>query len=108
MDITINARHCTVPESLRNQAAQRLTRLDRIGAGITSATVIFEGAANSRRVEARLSVAGGPPVVSHGEDATLRGALDGALTRLERQLKRRRKRALDKRSRGPSRRLIDA
>lgn len=107
MDITINARHCTVPESLRNQAIQRLTRLDRIGAGITSATVIFDGAASSRRVEARLAVAGGPPVVSHGDDATLRGALDGALSRMERQVKRRRKRALAKRTRGPSR-MIDA
>lgn len=108
MDITINARHCTVPESLRNQAVRRLTHLDRIHARVTSATVIFEGAANSRRVEARLSVAGGPPLVSHGDDATLRGALDGALSRLERQLKRRRKRSLDMRLRGPSRRMIDA
>lgn len=107
MDITINARHCTVPESLRNQAVQRLTRLGRIGAGITSATVIFDDSANSRRVEARLAVAGGPPVVSHGDDATLRGALDGALSRMERQVKRRRKRALTRRARGPSR-MMDA
>lgn len=108
MDVTINARHCTVPDSLRNQALQRLNRLERIDRRITGGTVIFDGAGNERRVEARLAVAGGPPVVGHGDGNTLRGAMDGALNRLERQIKRRRKRAIDRRSRGPSLRTIDA
>lgn len=108
MDVTINARHCTVPDSLRNQALQRLTRLERMHRRITAGTVIFDGSANSQAVEARLAVAGGPPLVAHAEGSTMRGALDAALGRVERQLKRRRRRDLDKRSRGHSPRMIDA
>jgi ribosomal subunit interface protein len=99
MDITINARHCKVPDSLRNQAQQRFTRLARIDRRLTAATLVFEVQHNVKRVEARIAVAGGPPLVSHDEGATLRNAMDGALDRVERQLKRRRQRMLDRRTR---------
>jgi ribosomal subunit interface protein len=98
MDITINSRHCTVPDSLRNQAEQRVRRLQRIGRGITAATLVFDAERNSRRVEARATMAGGPPIVGHGEGPTLRGAMDEALGRLERQLKRQRDRRVARRS----------
>ncbi|HUF51703.1 MAG TPA: ribosome-associated translation inhibitor RaiA [Longimicrobiales bacterium] len=99
MEITINARHCSVPDSLRNQAAQRLGRLERLDRRITAATLVFDGAANDRRAEARIAVAGGPPLVGQGRAATLRAAMDGAISRLERQLKRRRERMIDRRTR---------
>jgi ribosomal subunit interface protein len=104
MDVTINARHGRVPDSLRNQALQRLTRLQRLDRRITSGTVVFDGAPNGRHVEARLVVAGGPPLVSNADGSTLRSAMDSALDRLERQLKRRRKRMIDRRARGVTRR----
>ncbi|CAN5687325.1 hypothetical protein BH23GEM9_BH23GEM9_14170 [soil metagenome] len=97
MDITINARHCKVPDSLRNQASQRFTRLARIDRRLTAATLVFEVEHNVKRAEARVAVAGGPPIISHDEGATLRNAMDGALDRIERQLKRRRQRMIDRR-----------
>lgn len=100
MDITINARHCKVPDSLRNQAKQRLARLERIDRRLTAATLVFDVEATTRRVEARIAVAGGPPIIGQGEGPILRNALDAALTRAERQLKRRRERRVARRSRG--------
>jgi ribosomal subunit interface protein len=100
MDITINARHCRVPDSIRNQARQRLARLERLDRHLPAATLVFEVENEVRRVEARIAVAGGPPVIGHGEGPTLRGALDGALSRVERQLKRRRQRMVARRTRG--------
>lgn len=99
MDISINARHCKVPESLRNQARQRLGRLSRMDRRLTAATLVFEVENTERRVEARVVVAGGPPVIGQGSGPTLRGALDTALSRVERQIKRRRERMVARRSR---------
>jgi ribosomal subunit interface protein len=99
MDITINARNLNVSDSLRNQAAYRFARLERLDRRLTAATLVFEADRTTKRAEARVAVAGGPPIIGHGEGATLRNALDAALDRMERQLKRRRQRMLDRRSR---------
>jgi ribosomal subunit interface protein len=99
MDIRINARQNKIPESLRNQAEFRFSRLARLDHRLTAATLTFDTEHNARRVEARATVAGGPPIIGHGEGATLRNALDTALDRMERQLKRRRQRKLDRRGR---------
>ena len=98
MEITINARHITVPESVRNQATQRLSRLQRLNRRLTGGTIVFVAERNARRAEARLAVAGGPPILGHGEGPTLRAALDAAVERLERQLKRRRERVIARRT----------
>jgi ribosomal subunit interface protein len=99
MDITINARHCKVPDSLRNQAQQRLDRLARLDRRLTAATLVFDVENTVKRVEARVAVAGGPPIIGAGNGATLRSAMDTSLDRLERQLKSRRKRILTRRTR---------
>jgi ribosomal subunit interface protein len=101
MEITVNARHCKVPDSLRNQAEQRIARMERLDRRITAATLVFDGTSAQRHVEARLAVAGGPPLVGQGDGPTLRNAMDGALSRLERQLKRHRERQIDRRTRRP-------
>jgi putative sigma-54 modulation protein len=99
MDISINARHQRVGDSLRAQAEFRLSRLQRLEERITSADIVFEVENTTRNAEARLRIAGGPPIIGHGEGATLRNALDAAMDRLERQLKRRRQRRRDSRTR---------
>lgn len=103
MDITINARHCVVPDSLRNQAQQRLQRLARLDRRLTAATLVFDVENAVKRVESRIAVAGGPPIIGAGEGATLRNAMDASLDRLERQMKRRRKRIIDRRVRAGAR-----
>jgi ribosomal subunit interface protein len=99
MDIRINARHLRISDSLRTQAEYRLERLARLDRRLTAVTLTFDSENAVKRAEARVAVAGGPPIIGHGEGATPRNALDAAVDRLERQLKRRRQRMLDRRSR---------
>ncbi|HEX6134833.1 MAG TPA: HPF/RaiA family ribosome-associated protein [Longimicrobiales bacterium] len=100
MEITINARHGKLPDSLRNQANLRFSRFERIDRRLTSGALVIDGAARGYRAEARLIPAGGPPLISHAHASTLRAAIDGAFDRLERQLKRRRERRVARRTRG--------
>lgn len=99
MDVTINARHCTVPDSLKNQAAQRFSRMERIDRRITTATLVFDEAAGVRRAEARITIPGGSLLAGHGQGPTFRSAMENALSRLERQLKRSRDRRVARRTR---------
>jgi ribosomal subunit interface protein len=92
MDVTINTQHCTIPESLRDRTARRVGELDRYHPRATFATVNFQKDGGLKSCEARIHVAGGSPLVASSRDATFRGALDGTLARLERQLKRQRER----------------
>lgn len=107
MEITINARHAKLPDSLRNQAALRFSRFERIDRRLISGALVIEPAARGHRAEARLLPAGGPPLISHAESPTLRAAIDGALDRVERQLKRRRERRVARRTRGVAAALQD-
>lgn len=90
MDITMNARHCTVPESLRRLAQARLERLQRFDTRMQSATVTFQAESGVKQVDIRAAIKGGPPQLGQGTGATFRSALDRALERMERQVKRRR------------------
>lgn len=103
MEITITARHGTVPDPIRNQAMRRLQRLKRLDRRLTGGAIVFEAERGERRADARLAVAGGPPLVGQGSGPTLRSAMDRALAKLETQLKRRRERMIDRRTRGSGR-----
>lgn len=99
MDVTIHARHTTVPESLRNQATQRIRRLRRFDASVGSATAVFDGQNGRKLVEVRVVPEGKPPLLAHGQGPTFRSALGRSLDRIERQLKRNRERQLGRRTR---------
>jgi ribosomal subunit interface protein len=92
MDITMNARHCTVPESIRGQAQARLERLQRFDVRMLGATVTFSAESGVKQVDIRAVIKGGPPQLGHGSGPTFRSALDRAIERMERQVKRRRER----------------
>ena len=92
MEVTITARHCSIPDPVRERTSRLIARLERYEVRATSAIVNFEADHGARGVEARIAVAGGPPLVAHAEGPTFRSALDGAFDRIERQLKRRRQR----------------
>lgn len=92
MDVTITARHCTVPAPVRERTTRRFGRLDRFHPRAASASVSFEADHGRKRCEAHIHVDGGPPLFASCEDASFRGALDGVVDRLERQLKRQRER----------------
>lgn len=92
MEITISARHTTIPATLHDHAERLARRLDRFGPRAATIAVSFETMNGIRTAEARLSAAGGPPMIAHGSGPTYRNALNQAVERIERQLKRRRQR----------------
>lgn len=98
MDVAITTRHGTIPDSLRDQAERLMQGFQRLHTRATSAAVRFEGEGFEKSVEARLHLGGGPPLVAHASGPTFRAALDRAVDRLDRQLKRRRKRWLQRRT----------
>jgi ribosomal subunit interface protein len=92
MDVTISARHTTVPATLHDHAERLARRLDRLAPKAATMAVSFETENGIRAAEARLTAAGGPPMIGHGTGPTYRNALNLAIDRIERQLKRRRQR----------------
>lgn len=92
MDVTITARHCTLPESLKAQTEERLNRLVRFEPSAQTSQVYFHEDAGAKHAEIRLSVGGRPQMQAHGTGDTFRGALDQAVARAESQLRRRRAR----------------
>jgi putative sigma-54 modulation protein len=92
MDVTITTRHCSIPDAVRDRMTRRIRKIDRFERRATAAHISFEADRRMRRVEARVDLAGGPPIVAHADGPTFRNALDRAIDRLERQIKRRRDR----------------
>jgi ribosomal subunit interface protein len=92
MEVTITARHCTVPPATRRAALLRLNRLQRFEPRGATAIVNFESDHGEKHVEARLSVHGRPAVIARGSGPNFRVALDRSVEKLERQLRRNRAR----------------
>lgn len=94
MEVQITVRHCTITDSLRQRAEERIRRLDKYNPRILAAFVTFDDDGAERRVEVKLDVPGSPPVVSRATGRSFKPALDEAAQRAGRQLKRHRERRL--------------
>lgn len=92
MQVTLTARQCTVQDGTRAHAERRVSRLRRIETRPMEVELAFAAEHGERRVEARLGVAGAGIYVARGSAPTFRTALDRAVERLEKQLKRDRER----------------
>ena len=88
MNVTISARHCEIPTSLRTTTRQRIARLTRFDPRLSEAEVTFDRERVSHEVEIRLGVEGGPPVVARASADSFRAALGRGLDRASRQLRR--------------------
>ncbi len=95
MDVRISARHCTIPESTREVAHTRVARMTRYEPRATAAEVLFSDENAFKHAEIRLNLPGRSQLQAHGEAETFRSALDRALERLDRQLRRRHARVRD-------------
>lgn len=95
MRVQIAARHCDIPDSVRQRTEEQISRLTRYDPGLLSAEVVYEEEKHTRKVEVILSVKRGEPVVAQGAGEEFRTALDKAVDRLGRMLRRRRSRQTD-------------
>lgn len=95
MNVTISARHCEIPSSLRDRTERRIARLGRYNPKLADAAVTYDVERVSHEVEIRLQVKGEPPVVVRGSGDDFREAFDRTLDRASRQLRRVRERRID-------------
>jgi len=88
MRITVTARHCDIPPTLRARARALVERLARMAARPHDARVIFAADRRASVVELRLHTARGVVHVGRGEGPDHRTALDRASARVRRQLEK--------------------
>jgi putative sigma-54 modulation protein len=89
MDVRITARHCSITDSTREFAETRVSRLTRFEPRVRAAEVLISDDAGSRHAEVKVAVPGASLMQAHGEADSFRAALDRAVDRIERQLRRR-------------------
>lgn len=95
MQVIVSARHFDVTDELREVVESRFAKLVRYEPRVSRAEVTLLEEKNRCEVEASVSVDGGGPMHAHGEAEDFRTAVDRAVERLERQLKRHRSRRRD-------------
>lgn len=100
MRVQIAARHCDVPDPVRERTETQMARLTRYDERLASAEVVFDEEKHNRKVEVVLSLDGAPPVVARAEGAEFRIALDKVTDRLGRMLRKTRAQVTD--HQGPS------
>lgn len=93
MRVQIAARHCDVPESVRQRTEEQISKLAKYDLRVAAADVVYEEEKHVKRVEVVLSVDRSDPVVARGEGEEFRTALDKVVDRLSRILKRQRAQA---------------
>jgi ribosomal subunit interface protein len=95
MDVRIITRRARVGDTFLRQAEERVRKLDRYEPRLQAVALVVDEDRGRISVEARADVPGVPPVVASADGATTRSALDRALQKLRRQLRRERSRRVD-------------
>ena len=88
MQITITARHCEIPDLLRERARARLERMSRIAPRPQHAQIVFAAEGGRAMVELRLQAARGRVHVATAQGPDHRTAFDQGIAKLRRQLAR--------------------
>ena len=95
MRVQIAARHCDIPDTVRNRTEELLGKLSKYEPRLSGAEVVFEVEKHRKKVDAVLKVDREEPVVAKGEADEFKEALDQMVDRLSRILRRRRKQMKD-------------
>lgn len=100
MDITVKSKNCDVPGRLKDEAVERVERATRFFDRVTGVEMVFSEEANPRIPEPALveltARTKGHQIRAEGCGQDHRGAMDAAVTRLERQLARYKTRLVDR------------
>lgn len=88
MKPTITARHCDIPEPLRQRTLSVVERLDSLASRPMETAVVFDTDGTGQTVEIRLHLARGEVLVARGSGIDHRTALDRAEEKLRRQIRR--------------------
>jgi ribosomal subunit interface protein len=88
MQTTITARHCVVPDTLREAAGEVVGRVARVARRPQRAQVVFDADHNRKIVELHVSLPRGQMCIASAEAADFRTALDKAAAKLRQQLRK--------------------
>ena len=95
MNVTLTARHCEISDGLRRRVDTLAQRLTRYGPRVAGVDLVFEKDSGQNRVEALARVEGRRAMVASATGESLRVALDRAMDKLARQVRRGRERHVD-------------
>jgi len=94
MDIQVTTRHVKVAEDLQAEITEKMDRLQRFFEKITSCRVILDSERADKTVEIVMSIMG-RRLTAKAKADTIRVALEEAVDKVERQLKRSNERVKD-------------
>jgi ribosome-associated translation inhibitor RaiA len=86
MPVIISARHCELPDLLRERANEIATRLEQRAGRPADISVLFDIEAGVPTAELQLRAPGEEPILATGRGDDHRSALDQAEGRLRRQM----------------------
>ena len=86
MQTTITARHCEIPDALRERARTIVERLGTLAHRPIESAVVFDTEGKQATAELRLHASRGEVLIARGEADDHRTALDRAEEKLRRQL----------------------
>jgi ribosomal subunit interface protein len=95
MRVQIAARHCEIPDTVRDRTEEQLGKLSKYDPRLSAAEVVFVVEKHRKKVDAVLKVDREEPVKASGEGMEFREAVDQMVDRLSRILRRRRKQLKD-------------
>ncbi len=95
MRVQIAARHCEVPDTVRDRTEEQLGKLSRYEPRLSGAEVFFEVEKHLKKVDAILKVDREEPIFASGEGSEYREAVDQMVDRLSKILRRRRRQMKD-------------
>ena len=98
MRVQISARHCSIPDPVRDRALHRVEALSKYESRLSSADVVFDEEKHVKSVEGVLTIDGEEPVVASAQGEDFRRALDQLVDRLAKILRRRRSQRRDHRA----------
>jgi ribosomal subunit interface protein len=88
METTVTARHCDIPDALRQQAVTVIERLARAAHRPQRGQVVFNLDHQTKAVELKLKLPRGVTRIATAEAGDFRTALDRAADKLRRQLEK--------------------
>jgi ribosomal subunit interface protein len=95
MDVRITTRRATVGEGFLRRAEERLQKLDRYEPRLQAVAVVIDEDRGRVMVEVRADVPGRPTMIASASADSNRTALDRAIQKLSRQLRRQRTKRVD-------------
>lgn len=86
MRTLVTARHCEIPETLRDRALEMIQKVSKVAHRPQRTRVVFDAEHQRKVVEVKLSLPRGKVYVATAESTDFRTALDRACQKLRRQL----------------------